>query len=216
MSTSYKSLFPSAAPAPVEVFQYPESNYASTAERGSTPPAGGAGDEVAEMLLRAHSSGVREGEERERARGQEQLHQERERISQALRDFENSVTEYFSRTEVEVVELALQIASKILQREAQADPKLMAKLVHALLEKLHQNTRVKVRVRPEHLARWRSDLAALNDGQTMIDILEDESVAPGGCVLETELGTTEISLDAQFAEVANGLFDLLARPKSSL
>jgi flagellar assembly protein FliH len=168
------------------------------------------------MLLRAHSSGVREGEERERARGQEQLHQERERISQALRDFENSVTEYFSRTEVEVVELALQIASKILQREAQADPKLMAKLVHALLEKLHQNTRVKVRVRPEHLARWRSDLAALNDGQTMIDILEDESVAPGGCVLETELGTTEISLDAQFAEVANGLFDLLARPKSSL
>jgi flagellar assembly protein FliH len=167
-------------------------------------------DEITELLLRAHAEGVREGEERERGRGAEQLAQERNRINTVIERFQSDVAAYYSRTELEVVQLALAIAGKILHREAKADPALVAKLTKAVLEKLHQSTKVRVRVKPDDAENWRAYFSRNNDKQVEIDVIGDAAVGPEDCLLETQLGTTQIGLDAQLKEIENGLFDLLA------
>ncbi|HTR67828.1 MAG TPA: FliH/SctL family protein [Terriglobales bacterium] len=214
MSSSYKSFFPPSAPAPVENFAYPEIAGAHPDDAADSDTSA-EGDEVTQLLLRAHAEGVREGEEKERARGAVQLAEERVRITQAILRFKSEVADYYSRTELEVVQLALAIASKILQREAEADPLLTPKLARGVLEKLHQSTGVRVRVHPAEAEMWQNELAPHREGKAALEVLADEAVAAGNCILETELGRTEIGLSEQFKEIENGLFDLLAlKPES--
>jgi flagellar assembly protein FliH len=42
-------------------------------------------------------------------------------------------------------------------------------------------------------------------------VVEDLTLEPKACVLETELGSANLGLDAQLKEVEQGFFDLLAR-----
>jgi flagellar assembly protein FliH len=211
MSISYKSLFPSAAaPAPIEPFRYPETPHGLATGSDSEFEGDPSNDEITELLLKAHAEGVKEGEEKERARGIERLVEEQNKISVTVEQFQSQVAAYYSRTESEVVQLSLAIASKILHRETQADPTLVAKLAKGVLDKLHQNTKVRVRVHPPDVENWRQYFSRNNDSQIPIEVIGDESVGPENCLLEADLGATQIGIDAQLKEVEAGLLDLLA------
>ena len=83
------------------------------------------------------------------------------------------------------MQLALAIASKILHRETQADPALVAKLAKNVLDKLHQNTKVRVRVHPPDVDNWRHYFSRNNDKQIPIEVIGDESVAKSeNCLLK--------------------------------
>ena len=110
----------------------------------------------------------------------------------------------------DVVQLALAIASKILHREAQVDPMLVAALVRVAIDKLHDGSSVSVRVAPAEAAKWRAFLANPLNGST-IEIVEDGHLGAADCILETELGSANFSIEAQMKEVEQGFFDLLAQ-----
>ena len=135
---------------------------------------------------------------------------EHQRVLKAIADFEKSQKVYFSRVEAEVVQLALAIAGKILHREAQVDPMLLSAIVHLALAQLKEGSTATIRVRPEQANQWRSHVASL---AINLDtrVVEDVELERGDCVLETELGTVNFSLDAQLKEVERGFFDVLAQ-----
>lgn len=215
---------PAAAAAPlVEAFHYPQ---AGSPGLGGYAPAPGeehsfpsavptAGEPFAVRLAQAREEGIREGEQRERKRLEQEIVQQRAGITEALSAFERERAEYYSKIEAEVVHLAVAIAAKILHREAQVDRMLLAALVKVALEKLRQNTKVVVRVPRQQSGPWRDYFAQNTQIAVSPEIVEDESLAGGNCVLETELGSTELGLESQLKEVEAGLFDLLAqRPDS--
>ena len=103
--------------------------------------------------------------------------------------------------------MALAIAAKILHRESQVDRMLVAGLVKVMLEKLQQNTKVIVRVRPEEASGWRHYFVE----EANLQVVEDHSLQPNDCMVETELGTADMGLDAQLKEIEHGFFDLLAQ-----
>jgi flagellar assembly protein FliH len=109
-----------------------------------------------------------------------------------------------------VVHLALAISAKILHREAQVDPMLIAALVRVAIDKLHDGSRVSVRISPLEAEKWRTVLANPLNGST-IEIVEDAHLDIADCILETELGSANFSIDAQLKEVEQGFFDLLAQ-----
>ncbi|MDQ2926144.1 MAG: FliH/SctL family protein [Acidobacteriota bacterium] len=132
------------------------------------------------------------------------------RISYAIELFQQERKEYFERVESDVVHLALAIAAKILHREAQVDPMLVAGLVRVAIDKLHDGSSVSVRVCPAEAEKWRKHLANPLNGST-VAIVEDEHLGAKDCVLETDLGSANFSIDAQLKEVEQGFFDLLAQ-----
>lgn len=141
---------------------------------------------------------------------------ERSKIADAITGFARERSEYYSQVESELVQLALAIAGKILHREAQVDRLLLAALVKIAIENLQHRSNISVRVRPEVCAEWREYFMS-NMGESKVEVLEDSGLEPSDCVLETELGTANLSLDAQLKEVERGLFDLLAhRPDTAV
>jgi flagellar assembly protein FliH len=164
----------------------------------------------------ARASGIREGEAQAGARFERELTAEREAITKALEDFAREREGYFCRVEAEVVKLAVGIARKILHREVQVDPLLLAGVVRVALEKMAAGTGVRLRVHPDHVYAWHDFFANRQEHGPGPELLGDATLGIGHCVLETALGTTELTLDAQLAEIERGFFDLLAqRPVAS-
>ena len=103
-------------------------------------------EEMERRLADARVEGIQEGIQQARQNFEKQLAEERAKIAEALRNFEQHNSDYYARAEVELVHLALGIAARILYREAQVDRMLVAALVKVALDKLNQGTKVTVRV----------------------------------------------------------------------
>jgi flagellar assembly protein FliH len=202
----YRDICASAATAASESKQAEEE--AKKAKEKSA--AGPSEQEVNDRLNRARAEAVAETEKRLRAEYEAKSASEMEKIRHALELFQNERKNYFSRVESDVVHLALAIAAKILHREAQVDPMLVAALVRFAIDQLHDGSSVSVRVVPAEAAKWREQFANPSNGST-ISIVEDASLSPYDCILETDLGSANFSIDAQLKEVETGFFDLLAQ-----
>jgi flagellar assembly protein FliH len=166
-------------------------------------------EEFAKRIKRERAEAALQAEQRVRQEYEQKFQTERDAIGTAIGAFESQRDEYFARVESEVVQLALAIAAKILHREAQVDPMLVAALVRIAAEKLREGSSVTVRVGTGRAKRWKDYFA----GQLIaahVEVAEDPLLSDYDCMLETELGVANFGLDTQLKEVEQGFFDLLA------
>jgi len=170
--------------------------------------------ELAERISRERAEAIEQTEQRLRQQHESQLQAARAAVAEALKAFEAQRSEYFARVEAEVVQLALAIAAKILHREAQADPMLVAALVKMTIDKMREGSSVTVRVAHGRGTSWRQYFATHASG-AKVEVIEDTALTEQDCQLETELGVANFGLDAQLKEVEQGFLDLLAlRPEN--
>lgn len=165
--------------------------------------------ELAARIVQERSEAARETEQKLRQEYEQKVQSARRSIADAILDFTRERNDYFARVEAEIVQLSLSIAAKILHREAQVDPMLVATLVRIAAEKLREESSITVRTRPERAASWRQYFSAFPN-LARVEIVEDPTLADGDCILETELGSANFGLEAQLKEVEQGFFDLLA------
>jgi len=144
-------------------------------------------------------------EQRLRAEFEQKLVAARAPIAALIAGFEEERSHYYAQVESEIVQLALAIAAKILHREAQVDPMLLAALVRLAVEKMREGSSVTVRVG----ASWKQYFAGV-PSVTHVEVTEDAQLGAQDCLLETELGSANFGLDTQLKEVEQGFFDLLA------
>jgi len=188
----------------------------SVSRNNAIEPQSGSAEEQAQRDMAVRERARQEGESRARAEYQAQLSQIRASIRAALDDFAKERATYYQQVEAEVVTLALSIARKILHREAQVDPLLLASLVHLALQQIDSGTKVILRAHPHQVSEFRSYFAQHMDAQNVPEVEEDPAVSKDGCVLETSLGTTQLGIEVQMKEIEQGLFDLLShRPQGS-
>jgi flagellar assembly protein FliH len=164
--------------------------------------------------VRARKEGREEGAAQAQAEFEKKLAGERQTLAEAIHAFVKERETYFSRVEAEVVGLALAIARKILHREAQLDPLLLAGVVRVGLDKVATGTRVRLRVHSEQIKAWQEFFSHQPDLRSVPELMGDATLGPGHCTLETDLGSTDLTLESQLKEIEQGFFDLLAqRPK---
>ncbi len=205
--------------AQVQAFEYhAPASFAATAraadpteDRVAAPNGRLTPEDLELKLAAAHAEGIREGLSQAQQSLEKELADERAKIAEALRLFGQKTNEYYARAEVEMVHLSLAIAAKILHREAQVDRMLVAALVKVAMEKLQRGTAATVRVHPEEVADWNRYFEGNSSTDIRVEVTADPSVEVHNCILETELGTTELGLDAQLKEIEQGFFDLLAQ-----
>ena len=161
-------------------------------------------------VAEAKELGRQQGERESSARFEQQLAQERSRVTQAIADFVRERAAYYQKVEREAVQLALAIARQVLHREAQVDPWLLMGIARVALEKIAGATAVKLAVHPQHAAAWRSYLASHLDAGKQPEVVEDPALAMEQCELRTAMGMTALGLEMQLKEIEQGLADLLA------
>jgi flagellar assembly protein FliH len=171
-------------------------------------------EELASRIQREVGDATHQTEQRLRQDYEARLKAAQAPLAAAIAAFEVQRAEYYARVEAEVVKLALAIAAKILHREAQVDPMLVAALVRMTIEKMREGSSVTVRVGRGCAKRWKEYFA----GQScvaQIEVVEAAELSEHDCVVETELGVANFGLDTQLKEVEQGFFDLMAlRPES--
>jgi flagellar assembly protein FliH len=211
---------------PVTAFEYPDlAGFSASGAGASRPPgtrfADGNGkspvddqmskDEADEKITLARAEGAFQA----RQEYEQKLEAARAPIAATLKAFETEKAEYYARVESEVVQLAVAIAAKILHREAQVDPMLVATLVRMAMEKMRDGSSVTVRVGLGNGKRWK-EFFDRQSGNARFEVVEDAGLGDKDCVLETELGSANFGLETQLKEVEQGFFDLLAlRPVTS-
>jgi flagellar assembly protein FliH len=92
------------------------------------------------------------------------------------------------------------------------DPLLLSGAVRVALEKIQDESEIILRVPAEDVSEWMSRFERGSEGKP-IRIVADEKLHDGACVLETIVGSIELGIEVQLAEIERGFFDLLqARP----
>jgi flagellar assembly protein FliH len=205
-----QSLFAS----PISSYLYPQTigqdTVAAAPEERKEPEITLTEISLAARLASERSAGYAEAEARLKQELQRRSEDQLSRITQRIEAFEKVQSDYFTRVETEVVQLALSIAGKILHREAQVDPMLIGSIVHYALGQMRDGSVVTLRVRPGELQRWEEYLERQNIRLT-VNMMGDAELQEGDCILETELGAVNFSLDRQLKEIERGFFDVLAK-----
>lgn len=111
-----------------------------------------------------------------------------------------------ANVEEELVELAIQIAKKIVAREVTIDREIALTLVKVSLAKLHNRSIAEVHLNPEDHDFVKNRLDQLNF-RGKIDLVEDKSIAIGGCLIHTETGDIDARIESQFDEISHGLLN---------
>lgn len=141
---------------------------------------------------------------------EERVLEERSMVAQVCEEFGRERSKYFAAVESEVVKLALAIAARVLHREAKMDPLLLTAAVRVALGKVAEDSSTVLRVPAGDAEMWR-DVFGSNDA---VQVVGDEQMTAGECVLETNVGKVELGVSAQLEEIEKGFFDLLEQRPS--
>ena len=133
-----------------------------------------------------------------------QLNPLRERLAETVEKISALSGEIIAQTENDVVELALEIAKKIVGREVSLDREIACTLVKISLGKLHNRSVAEVRLHPEDFEFVQSRREKLGF-RGSLELVEDRSISPGGCLVHTETGDIDARIESQFDEIADGL-----------
>jgi len=175
-----------------------------------TDPGDESAGDAALREARTRELGHQEGRIEAGKNFEEQLARERATLTTAVSEFIGERAAYYQKVEAEVVQLALSIARKVLHREAQVDPLVLAGIARVALEKIEGATRVTLLVHPQVAAGWRQYLALHMKPGDLPEIVEDPALQPDRCKLQTSMGVAELGIEVQLKEIEQGLTDLLA------
>ena len=132
-----------------------------------------------------------------------------QRMQSIIATMHESHSTFFRAAERQVVDLALQIAQKVVEREVENMPDLAVNVIHAALEEMDGRTALRVRVNPEDeevLRRRWSQVVPSGLSLERIELQADERVQPGGGIIETTHGSVDAQLESKLSQLGNALW----------
>ena len=112
--------------------------------------------------------------------------------------------------EKEIVELSLAIAKKVIHREVTCDPAVIVSVTKAALEKAGEQEGLRIKMSPsdiDFLNRIDFNEQEFTDHLGGLHIVADETLQPGGCVIETDCGDIDARIEKQLEVVEEALKD---------
>jgi type III secretion protein L len=113
-----------------------------------------------------------------------------------------------AESEKDAPELALKIAAKIIGRDLERDPEVLAEICATAIEAARSAKAMILRVHPEDgrlLREKRPRLMELIGRAVDLSIRDDSDMERGGCVIQTEFGTIDGQIRTQFEMLRNVL-----------
>ena len=132
-------------------------------------------------------------------------------MSEQMIDAVSRSVDYFAGLEAQVVNLVAKALKKIV-----GDMDLHDRIVSVVKSALAINkgqSKVSVRVSPaeaETVEQRMEEILRPYPSIQYLDVIPDSRLRPGGCILETEIGVVDASVDVQLQAIENSLLKTLA------
>lgn len=110
----------------------------------------------------------------------------------------------------DILKLAVKIAGKILGREVEQSEDALTDIVLRAMRGIGTEKRIEVRVSPDDLKAIRKNRKKLLDEvgpNKEIELREDPTVTPGGCIVESDLGIIDARLETQLRVLERALLN---------
>jgi flagellar assembly protein FliH len=107
--------------------------------------------------------------------------------------------------EREIVELVIASVATVLGERVALEPALVIDTVERALTRAGAQNVVRIRVHPDDQQLVLVTLAERHGEAAPFQIIDDHTIAVGGCIVDTQAGEVDARLDVQLAEVARVL-----------
>jgi flagellar assembly protein FliH len=160
--------------------------------------------------VRGYEEGLKKGRE-DAAREVSSIVESMKKSLESLTDIR---TEFFAKAEKEMVDLVTMVSSEIVLREIKEDENIIADVLRKAVEEIHLQQKIKIRVNPADLENVRHIEEKLIDEVEAIKGVEfaaDRKVTQGGCVIETNIGTLDATVENRLMAVHRNLREQLGK-----
>jgi flagellar assembly protein FliH len=157
-----------------------------------------------EAYARGFSEGVKKGAEMERVN----LRSTAETVSAFFKELSRLREEIFRSSEGEVLDLAFSIAEKVLHQEVSTNRDVASAVLKTAMKDVLDREGLKIRLSPldyHHLTEVNPDAIRGLEELRNAEIEADESIGPGGVVIETLFGEVDARIDRQLNEVREAM-----------
>jgi len=139
-------------------------------------------DEVRRAEKAGFEQGYREGEKAGRQYGERLLETAVRRYDATITELAEAHAQILRSMEARTVELALEIARKVIQREVSTDPDLISALAMVALRRVHSHQTITLRVSRHDFSRVQDAVAGVNGS---VSIVEDPILERGDFLIDT-------------------------------
>jgi flagellar assembly protein FliH len=194
-------VIPALNPAPLEDLPLIE-------EEAPPPPPDLAEIEEA-ARVQGYNVGFEQGHAAGMAAAQQSLAESVARLAALVAGVQENHAAFFRAAERQVVDLALQIAQKVVEREIENIPDMAINVIRAALDEMDARTATRVRVNPadaELLRRRWTQVVPPGVAADRIELQPDERVQSGGAIIETTHGEVDAQLESKLEQLGNALW----------
>lgn len=116
--------------------------------------------------------------------------------------------QWLAAWESQVMRMVVAVAEKVIRREITISPDVSHDIIRQTLQLVAGNSRIRIRLHPqdkERLGDFSSEMTASLSGIADAQLVADESVSAGGCLVETEHGTVDARIETQLQRIFDEL-----------
>ncbi|HMK61486.1 MAG TPA: FliH/SctL family protein [Dissulfurispiraceae bacterium] len=165
----------------------------------------------AEMLKKIEEQGFEKGFaagfEKGIAAGQEEIIDRLARVDSIILELEKFKEKKLQETLPEIVDLALEIAGRVIHKKIEQDREIIVSVVRDAVRKLGREEKMVIRVNPLDYDTMISSLEALREEARLRDISIEpaDSVSAGGCYIETPTAEVDARVEEQIRELRDAI-----------
>jgi flagellar assembly protein FliH len=182
--------------------------FLQAAQRQGAELVTAARDQAEQIAANARAEGYETGYAEGVARAERELQDLFRFAETAVREIADTRTRIIEESEDALVELAVQVASKVLQTSLEIEPRHVTGVLRGALRKAYVRDHVQVVCNPDDLAlieQASSDLAAQVGTLHNLELIGDRRITRGGVVVRTPGGDVDATLESQLDRLRHAM-----------
>ncbi len=223
-TSSDENILPEASPSPESMGQAvdslpevkspkndpPSSTEAQTDTAPDIDPLSlpGVAEKLALLEQEAYEKGFAQGQKDGLELGRQQYESVAKRLKRLLENLENEIEHHVLSLERPVFELVKAIAEKVIHREISQGPEVLIACIREALAHVVEQSRVKLHLNPEDIEYMEAVMQELSVEFSKLkdfDLVPDDNVSRGGCLLETDFGLIDATYERKWREILSRL-----------
>lgn len=145
--------------------------------------------------------GIKDGKERIEDELADIVRQANDNAQKTIQDAKEQTAEYFIRAEDDIVKVVMMAIEKILPQHFLDVPQVVLPVVREAINHVRDQKEIKIHVEPysyDLILMARSEFQSMmTDGTAIVEVVSDEALKPGDCVIETPNGGVDARLSTQ-------------------
>ncbi|MDH4099261.1 MAG: FliH/SctL family protein [Nitrospirota bacterium] len=193
------------------IYEFSDSDPVTSAEQKAVAIVDKAMKRAREIEQQAFERGYQTGEKAARENMQRQITDIAVRFGDALTELSDLEDKIFRQSELNMVDLILRIARKVVDREVLIQPDIALEMVRQCVTRVSGSPFIRVRVSPEdysHIYDFKTSIPINPDRVKSFTIEADPAIETGGCIVETNSGSVDARIGKQFSEITKSLLGL--------